>query len=330
MLSYLIRRALIGLVTLFLITFVIYGLVRFMPGSPLDTDPAMMDPSKMPSKADRERMLAVYGLDKPFHIAYVTWLGNVCQLEFGNSYSQKKPVASLIRQRMGPTLKLSITSLFLTYVLALPMGLFATVRSGKLDERGLSFGLYMLYSFPAFVAALLLQLTFAVKLSDTFFEMPLMGDRSPDYDSLTSAAKIWDQFTHMILPVTCFTYGSLAYLCRFVKANMEEVIRQDYIRTARAKGLGQVRILIHHAFRNTLIPFVTLLGLTLPGLLSGAIILEQIFNWPGMGQLFFLSIGSRDYPTIMALTLMFSVMTLIGQLLADVLYGFVDPRIKIE
>lgn len=330
MLNYLIRRALIGVVTLFLITFVIYGLVRNMPGSPMDSDSSMMDPSKMPSKADQERMKAVYGLDKPIYIAYFQWLGNVATGDFGVSYSQKKPVAALIKERIGPTLKLSVTSLLLTYLLALPMGLLATVRSGKADERAMSFGLYMLYSFPAFVAALFLQLAFAVKLEGTFFEMPLMGDRGTDYDTLGTLGKIWDQFTHMILPVICFTYGSLAYLCRFVKANMEEVIRQDYIRTARAKGLGQVRVLIHHAFRNTLIPFVTLLGLTLPGLLSGAIILEQIFNWPGMGQLFFFSIGTRDYPTIMALTLMFSILTLIGQLLADVLYAFVDPRIKFE
>ena len=204
------------------------------------------------------------------------------------------------------------------------------MRSGKPEERTLSFGLYMLYSFPAFVAALFLQLIFAVKLRDTGMELPLLGNISPEYENFSLPGKIWDQFTHMILPVTCFTYGSLAYYCRFVKANMEEVIRQDYIRTARAKGLGTVRILIHHAFRNTLIPFVTLLGLTLPGLLSGAIILEQIFNWPGMGQLFFQSIGTRDYPTIMTLTLMFSVLTLLGQLLADLLYAFVDPRIKYD
>jgi len=330
MLSYLIRRSLVGVVTLILITFVIYGLIRNMPGSPLDTDPSMMDPSKMPSKADRDRMLAIYGLDKPIHEAYLTWLKNAATLEFGNSYSQKKPVVDLIKQRMGPTLKLSLTSLLLTYILAIPMGLYATVRSGKPDERGMSFGLYMLYSFPSFVAALFLQLAFAVKMEGTLLELPLMSDRSSDYDTLGSAAKIWDQFKHMILPVTCFTYGSLAYYCRFVKANMEEVIRQDYVRTARAKGLGPVRVLMHHAFRNTLIPFVTLLGLTLPGLLSGAIILEQIFNWPGMGQLYFFSIVSRDYPTIMSLTLMFSILTLLGQLLADVLYAFVDPRIKYE
>ncbi|MCP3690561.1 MAG: ABC transporter permease [Planctomycetaceae bacterium] len=328
MVSYLFRRFLIGLLTLVLITFVIYGLIRNMPGSPLDSDPAMMDPSKMPSKADIQRMVEIYGLDKPWYQAYFTWFGNALSLEFGHSYSQKKPVVELIKQRVWPTLKLSVTSLVLTYLLAIPMGLFTTVRSGKPDERGLSFLLYMLYSFPSFVAALFLQLIFAVHFRDTWLELPLFGNTSPDHDTMSSMAQAWDSLTHMILPVACFTYGSLAYYCRFVKANMEEVIQQDYIRTAKAKGLGPIRILIHHAFRNTLIPFVTLLGLTLPGLLSGAIILEQIFNWPGMGELFFFSIGTRDYPTMMALTLMFSILTLLGQLLADILYAFVDPRIS--
>jgi peptide/nickel transport system permease protein len=142
--------------------------------------------------------------------------------------------------------------------------------------------------------------------------------------------KAWDILKHAILPITCFTYGSLAFDTRFIQANMQEVIRQDYIRTARAKGVAPWRVIWHHAFRNTLIPFVTLLGLTLPSLLSGAIILEQIFSWPGMGRLYFEAIGQRDYDTIMGLTLMFSVLTLLGQLIADILYAVVDPRVTLQ
>lgn len=330
MTSYLIRRFLIGLLTLLLITFVIYGLIRSMPGSPLDTDPAMLDPSKMPREEDLERLKKVYGLDKPWHTAYWVWINNVWKGDLGHSISQRKMVSVLVKERIGPTLTLSITSLLLTYILAIPMGLYSTVRSGKPEERGLGILLYMLYSFPSFVAALFLQLLFAVKLQGTVLELPLFGHQSPGFEEMSAMQQTLDRFWHMVLPVTCFTYASLAYYCRFVKANMEEVIRQDYIRTARAKGLGPVRVILHHAFRNTLIPFVTLLGLTLPGLLSGAIILEQIFNWPGMGQLYFASIGTRDYPVIMALTLMFSVLTLVGQLLADLLYAFVDPRITYQ
>ena len=168
--------------------------------------------------------------------------------------------------------------------------------------------LYMLYSLPAFVAALYLQLLFYSKLG----WLPLFGMTSDQYATLSAGGKMWDIFRHALLPIVCFTYGSLAYYSRFIRANMQEVIRQDYIRTAKAKGVPPDRVLWHHAFRNTLIPLVTLIGLTLPQLLSGAVILEQIFAWPGIGQLFFESISQRDYDTLMGLTLMFSVMTLLG------------------
>ena len=283
MIAYLIRRILIGFVTLLLITFVIYGLIRSMPGSPLDTDAAFADPSRQPSPEDIERMMRIYGLDKPWYEAYLHWLTNVCRLDMGHSFVEQKPVTDVVGRRIGPTLLLSVTSLLLTYLLAVPMGLVATVRSGRVDERVMSTALYVLYSFPSFVAALFLQLLFAVQLEGTPFELPLFGLKSNDYETLSSTGKAWDIFQHMLLPVICFTYGSLAYYSRFVKSNMEEVIRQDYIRTARAKGVGPFRVIVHHAFRNTLIPFVTLLGLTLPALLGGAIILEQIFNWPGNG-----------------------------------------------
>ena len=151
---------------------------------------------------------------------------------------------------------------------------------------------------------------------------------SDNYEDLSFFGKVADLFWHSILPVICYTYGSLAYYSRFVRANLQEVIRQDYIRTAKAKGVGPLAVLFRHAFRNTLIPLVTMIGLTLPALLSGAIILEYIFSWPGMGMLFFESIRERDYPTLMGLMLMFSVLTLLGQLLADILYAVVDPRVS--
>ena len=327
MFHYLIRRSLLGLLTLLLITFVIFGLIRSMPGTPLTLQLAEIDPSRRISEEDLERMKRTYGLDKPWPVAYVHWFGNVVRLDLGRSIARKQPVASLIAERVGPTMLLSVTSLFLTYLLAVPMGLFATVRSGKPDERALSTVLYMLYSLPSFVAALLLLVLFAVRLEGTPFELPLFGMVSDNHVEFSYFGKVWDIFLHMILPVTCYTYGALAYFSRFVKANMEEVIRQDYIRTARAKGVGPFRVIVHHAFRNTLIPFVTLLGLTLPALLSGSVILERIFTWPGMGQLFFESITERDYPTIMGLTFMFAILTLLGQLLADILYAVVDPRV---
>ena len=328
MVGYLIRRVLLGLLTLLLITMVIYALIRAMPGNPLATDAAMMNPENMPSEEDIQRMRAAYGLDKSIPEAYMHWLTNMVRGDFGSSFAEKKPVLDVIGSRVTNTLLLTVPSLILAYLLAIPIGLFSTWRSGKADERLIGVGLYMLYAIPSFIAALFLQLLFAVKLEGTAFELPLMGIRSDEYETLTSTQKAWDWLKHMILPVISFTYVSLAYYSRFIKANMEEVVRQDYIRTAKAKGLGPLRIMIHHAFRNTLIPFVTLLGLSLPALLGGAIILEQIFNWPGMGQLYFRSILTRDYPVIMGLTFALSVLTLLGQLLADMLYAFVDPRIS--
>jgi len=324
MVHYLIRRLLLGIFTLLLITFVVYALIRHMPGTPLTTDPAMMNPSRMPSPEDIERRAKLYGLDKPWHIAYFIWLGNTLQGDLGNSIPKNNaPVTRLIAERVPATLMLSVTSLLLTYLLSIPIGLWATVKSGSFAERVVSTALYMLYSMPAFVAALYLQLLFYSRLG----WLPLFGMRSDNYETLSASAQLWDLFKHALLPVICFTYGSLAYYSRFIYANMQETVRQDYVRTARAKGVPPARVIWHHAFRNTLIPLVTLMGLTLPSLLGGAVILEQIFSWPGMGRLYFEAIGQRDYETIMGLTLMFSILTLGGQLLADVLYAIVDPRV---
>ena len=324
MLQFLIRRFLIGLVTLVLITFVVYALVRRMPGTPLTLELSERNPAHEISPAELKQLEKQYGLDKPVPLAYLIWIGNVARFDLGRSIpNNNRPVSELISEKIGPTLLLSSTSLVLAYLLSIPLGLGATVRSGKFDERAGSTLLYMLYSLPSFVAALYLQLLLAVK----FDLLPIYGMVGDEYESLSPAGKAWDILQHMVLPVTCFTYGSLAYYTRFVKSNMEEVIRQDYIRTARAKGVSSFRVIIHHAFRNTLIPMVTMIGLTLPALLSGAIILERIFVWPGIGTLFFDSIHKRDYQTIMGLTLMFSVLTLAGQLLADILYAFVDPRV---
>ena len=327
MVSYLIRRLLLGAVTLVLVTFAVYALIRNMPGTPLTINMAEVDPSRRISKEEEQRLLRTYGLDKPWYIGYFVWLNKVRQGDLGYSMFEKEPVARSIAKRIGPTLLLSGTSLFLAYVLSVPMGLYFSHRSGKADERTLSFGMYMLYSLPSFVAALMLLTLFYQQLRDTAWELPLQGMISTDYAEKSTLGKMVDVLRHLILPLACLTYGGLAYDSRFIKANMEEALRQDYIRTARAKGASSWRTVVVHAFRNTLIPFVTLLGLALPSLLSGAVILEGIFGWPGMGQLFFQSIGRRDYDEIMGLTLMFTTLTLIGQLMSDILYAFVDPRV---
>ena len=317
MVNYLIRRLILGALTLVLVTFIIFALIRNM---------AETDPSKKISKEHMVILNRAYGLDKPWPIAYVHWLGKLVRLDLGDSFREGKPVIGVIAQRIGPTLLLSTASIFLAYLLAIPLGLYSTARSGKLDERTTSVFLYALYSLPSYVAAMQLLYVFYYLLRETARQLK-PGMISDHYSTMSFPEKVADIGWHLLLPLICFTYHNLAYDSRFIKANMEEAIRQDYIRTARAKGAGRLRVLVLHAFRNTLIPLVTLLGLQLPGLLGGAIILEQIFSWPGMGRLFFDSITYRDYPVIMGLTFMFSVLTLSCQLLADFLYAIVDPRV---
>jgi peptide/nickel transport system permease protein len=279
------------------------------------------------SAEDIQRTRAIYGLDQPIPIGYLNWLGKAARGDFGTSYKSRETVVKAISTRVGPTLLLSLTSLLVVMVIAVPVGVFCSAYNGSWIERGLSVVLYSLYSLPSYVTALLLLYVFYVLLRDTFWQLK-PGMVSDDYGELNSVAKVGDIIKHMILPLICFSYGGFAYDARFVKANMEEQIRGDYIRTARAKGAGSLRVYWRHAFRNTLIPFVTLLGLSLPGLVSGAIILEQIFAWPGMGTLYLSSIGNRDYPVIMGIVTLLSLLTLLGNLLADIAYAFVDPRIS--
>ena len=267
MLTYIVRRLLIGGLTLLLISLLIYWLIRHMPGTPLTMDVSVQSADKRISDAELKRLNRIYGLDQPWYIAYFRWLDNLSYGDLGRSFAQKKPVADVIGERIFPTLLLSATSLLLTYLLSVPLGIWSTAKRGSLAERSVSTLLYMLYSLPSFVAALLLLIVFYKNLEGTVLQLK-PGMKSDNYEQLSDFGKILDIAKHMLLPVLCFTYGSLAYFSRFVKSNMEEVIRQDYIRTAKAKGVGPVRVLVHHAFRNTLIPFVTLVGLTLPSILA--------------------------------------------------------------
>ena len=326
MFAYTVRRLFQAVLTLVLVTFIIYALVRAMPGSPIDADASLQSDDQVISVETRKQLEAQYGLDQPFYVAYFTHFAvPLLQGDLGNSSDTKRPVTIEVGQRVFPTLLLSVSSLLLTYLLAIPLGLYSSARAGEPDERATSMLLYMLYSLPGFVAALYLQLYVSVRLG----WLPLSGFTDLARDA-PIGAKALDVTKHAILPIVVYTYGSLAYYSRFIRANMQETLRQDYIRTAEAKGLPRRTVVIKHAFRNTLIPLVTLIGLTLPGLLSGSVIIEQIFTWPGMGELFFRSIGTRDYAVIMALTLMFSVLTLAGQLLADLLYAVVDPRVRLS
>lgn len=328
MLAYLTRRCLLAIFTLLLVTMIVYALARAMPGDPAQLV-AGEDPNKKMSAENIKRMRAIYGLDDSIPVGYVKWLRNVFRGDFGTSFTSRETVLKSIGTRIGPTLLLSVTSLVIVMGIAVPVGVFCTAYSGSWIERGISVALYSLYSLPSYVTGLLLLYFFYVYLKDSVWQLePQMV--SNEYGDLTPMAKVADIAKHMILPLICFSYGSFAYDARFVKANMEEQIRADYVRTARAKGAGSLRVYWRHAFRNTLIPFVTLLGLSLPSLVSGAVILEQVFTWPGMGTLYLSSINNRDYPVIMGIMTLLSVLTLLGNLLADIAYAFVDPRVSYE
>ena len=322
MLNYTIRRLLLLIPTLFGITIVTFLIVNLAPGDPVELiNRGEMDARISP--AAYHNMLHLYGLDEPIQVRYFTWLKRVCSLDFGSSFIDHRPVIEKIVERLPATLSLNITSLLISIVLAIPLGLYAAVKQhSRFDKMG-GTALYVLYSLPEFWVALLLIMFLGVRLH----LLPINGMESIDARHLGFFGYWWDRFLHMILPTFCLTYGSLAFLSRFVRGSSLEVIRQDYIRTARAKGLAERRIVYTHVFRNTMIPLLTLLGLLLPTLISGSIILESIFSWPGVGNLFFNAVLARDYPVVMGLSTITAVLVLFSTLLADLLYAWADPRV---
>jgi peptide/nickel transport system permease protein len=268
-------------------------------------------------------MLKLYGLDQPIHVRYLTWLKRLATLDFGDSFKDHRPVTEKIMERLPATLSLNIAALFMALLLSIPLGVLSAVRNNSMFDKIGGTALYMLYSLPEFWVALLLIILFGVKLH----WLPFHGMSSVDARDLGFWPFWIDRIKHMILPTVCLTYGSLAFLSRFVRGSTLEVIRQDYVRTARAKGLREQTVIYKHVFKNTLIPLLTFMGLLLPTLFSGSIILESIFSWPGIGHLFFESVLSRDYPVVLGLSFMTAVLVLLSTLIADLLYAWADPRV---
>lgn len=323
MVAYAIRRLLLALLTLVLITFVVYGLVRAMPGDPAAAE--LRDSELLLTPRQIEELRRSFLLDRHWTVAYLGWLGRVASGDFGRSLHQREPVAALIGRALGPTLLLAATSLGLAYVLSVPLGVLSARRAGTMGDRALGALLYALYSVPSYALAVLLVLVFSVELG----WLPVSGMRSADHEELSALGKAQDLFVHMLLPASCYGCGALAYSTLFVRSTMREVLEQEFVRAARARGLPETRVIWNHAFRNALVPFVTLVGLSLPALLGGSVILEKLFRWPGMGSLFFDAIRTYDYPLVMGLALAYSVVVLAGNLLADLLYAVVDPRISL-
>ncbi len=308
--------------TLLGITLVTFFIISLAPGDPVK----LIQGGQMSARVSPEayqQMLRLYGLDKPIHIRYLIWLKRLVFLDFGDSFLDHRPVTKKIFERLPATLLLNITSLVIALLLSIPLGLYSAVKQYSLFDKINGTVLYMLYSLPEFWVALLLIILFGVKLGI----LPFYGMSSIDARNLSFFPRLGDYILHMILPTFCLTYGSLAFLSRFVRGSTLEVIRQDYVRTAWAKGLDEKSIVYKHVFKNTLIPILTLFGILLPTLISGSVILEYIFSWPGIGALFFDAVLSRDYPTVMGLSFISSVLILISTLIADVIYAWVDPRI---
>ena len=322
MLIYTLRRLAYLIPTLFGITLVTFFIISLAPGDPVD---ALRGTSKI-SPETYEEMVKLYGLDQSIGTRYWIWLKRLATLDFGNSFLDHRPVLTKIGERLPASLILNGASLFLTLLFAIPFGLYAAVRHrSRFDKIG-GVALYMLYSLPEFWVALVLILIFGVKLQ----WLPFIGIESLDAREMGFWGYLWNRITHMVLPTVALTYGSLAFLSRFVRGSTLEVIKQDYITTARAKGLDDKHVVYKHVFKNTLIPVVTLLGILLPTLISGSIILEYIFAWPGVGALFLDSVLSRDYPTVMGLSFITSVLVMLSTLVADLIYTWVDPRVSYE
>jgi peptide/nickel transport system permease protein len=322
MTQFLLKRLLMMVPLLLGITLVTFAVIHLAPGEPVEMQIAMNP--KVTAEA-RERMRKFYGLDKPLHVQYVNWVKRLAQLDFGRSFApDNRPVVDKIKERIPVTLSLNIIALIIEFGLAIPIGILAAVHRDTLLDRGITIFVFLGFAVPTFWLALLLMYLFGVRLA----WLPISGLHSLGSEGFSSLHWFWDLAKHLLLPISVATFGSLAGLSRYMRANMLEVIRQDYITTARAKGLSERAVIYRHALRNALLPVVTLLGFSLPGLIGGSVIFETIFAIPGMGQLFYMGVMARDYPLVMGILVIGAGLTLVGNLLADVGYALADPRIR--
>ena len=270
----------------------------------------------------------MYGLDQPLHIQYLRWLKRIVTLDFGESLRDHRLITDKLKERIPVSIRLSGISLLLAYLISIPLGIYSATHQNSAGDKISTVALFTLYSLPNFWIATMAIVYFGG--GDFWDVFPVFGLESIGTENWTLWDRIKDQVWHLILPITCMTYYTFAALSRYMRASMLEVIRQDFIRTARAKGLSERLVVYRHALRNSLIPIITLMADLLPALIGGSIVVETIFSIPGMGQLSFEAVLNRDYPLIMAVFTFSAFLTLIGILLADFLYTVVDPRIAYE
>jgi peptide/nickel transport system permease protein len=311
-----------------LITFLV---IQLAPGSPVylklrKGESALA--SDTVSQQIIEQTKKLYGLDKPIHVRYVLWLGKLIRMDFGNSYKDQRSVRDKILETIPVTLQIEIIVVFLVYLISIPIGVYSATHQGSWTDYAITVVLFILYSLPSFWVAMLLILFLGGGQFWNWF--PINGLNSFGAQTYPWYAWLADRLWHLALPVFCLTYGGLAGLSRYARAGMIEVIRQDYIRTARAYGFSEKTVIFKYAMRNSLIPIITLLATLLPDLIGGSFIIETIFSIPGMGRLGFEALISRDYPLIMGILSISAFLTLLGLILSDIMYAITDPRIKFE
>ena len=326
MTKYLLRR-LFGAIPLVLgIATIVFFAVNLAPG-----DPTLYMLSPGMTAEVVEQMRTNFGLDDPVHVRYVKWLGSMLTGDFGYSYTHSRPVLDVLMDFLPNTLVLSACALAVAFFFGIVIGTIQAVRQYSLMDSAMSVVLLFFYSMPSFWLALMLILTlslFARNVWELPIWFPASGMVSTDYDFLSFGARIRDRFMHLVLPTLSLALVLTAGIARYMRGSMLEVIRQDYVRTARAKGLSERVVVFKHALRNALIPIITLVGLYIPVLFSGTIFIETVFAWPGMGRTIYDAILQRDYPLVMAGSFFFAVMVVVANLIADILYAVVDPRIR--
>lgn len=314
MLQYITKRLLWAIPLLLGITVVSYLIISLAPGDAVDL---MVNPGM--TAADKEAQRHALGLDQPVYVQYFKWLGQVLQGNLGYSFLNYRPVAERIGERMLPTILLMGTAIALAYVAAIPIGVISATRQYSLIDYASTVFAFAGVSLPSFFLGLGGIYLLGLKLD----LLPTGGMRT-----LGAPSGLGDFLYHLILPALVLSLVNMGSLVRYTRSSMLDVVRQDFVRTARSKGLAERSVIYRHAMRNALIPVITLLGLQIPDLLGGAVITEQIFQWPGMGRLTIEAIAQRDYPLLMGLTMLTAVLVVVGNLIADVMYCLVDPRVR--
>jgi len=323
MLHYLLKRCFFMIPMIFGITLISFVIIHLTPGEP-DVMGGEMNPKV--TKEVRERIRTLYGLDKPLYMQYYMWVKRFVKLDFGISFSQdRRPVIDKIKERIPVTISINLFSMALIFLIGIPIGVYCARYKDSLLDKGLTALVFAGYAAPTFWIALLLMMFFGAYLD----WLPISGMKSFNYEEFSPVEKALDLTKHLILPICISAFGGLAGISRYMKNSLLEVLRQEYIVTAYAKGLPENMVLRKHALRNALLPVITILGLSVPGLIGGSVIFESIFSIPGMGQLFYMSVMSRDYPTIMGILVIGAFLTLLGNLIADIMYAVADPRIRI-